>query len=57
MAEKISIPMLPPLAELHRIVAKVNSLMALCDALESQLKARAGVQRRLAGAMVKQVAG
>jgi len=31
--------------------------MALCDALESRLKERAGVQERLAGAVVKQVAG
>jgi hypothetical protein len=29
--------------------------MALCDALESRLKERAGVQGRLAGAVVKQV--
>jgi len=41
----------------HRIVAKVDALMALCDALESRLKERAGVQGRLAGAVVKQVAG
>jgi hypothetical protein len=47
----------PPLAEQHRIVAKVDALMALCDALESRLKERAGVQARLAGAVVKQVAG
>ena len=31
-------------------------LIALCDALESRLKERAGVQGRLAGAVVKQVA-
>jgi type I restriction enzyme, S subunit len=48
---------LPPLAEQHRIVAKVDVLMKLCDALESQLKERAGVQGRLAMSIVKEVAG
>jgi type I restriction enzyme S subunit len=35
---RLSLP-LPPLAEQHRIVAKVDELMALCDRLESQLAA------------------
>lgn len=47
---------LPPLSEQHRIVAKVDALMALCDALESRLKERAGVQGRLVAAVVEQVA-
>jgi len=54
LLRKIVFP-LPPLAEQHRIVAKVDALMKLCDALESQLKARAEVQEQLAGAVVKQV--
>ena len=28
---------LPPLAEQHRIVAKVDELMTVCDQLESQM--------------------
>lgn len=35
----------------------VNTLVVVCDALESRLKEWAGVQGRLAGAVVKMVAG
>jgi type I restriction enzyme S subunit len=45
----------PPLAEQHCIVARVDVLMKLCDALEVQLKERAAVQGRLANTIVKGV--
>jgi type I restriction enzyme S subunit len=48
---------LPPLAEQHRIVTKVDALMALCDELEARLKERAAVQGKFAGAVVKTMAG
>jgi type I restriction enzyme S subunit len=43
---------LPPAAEQHRIVAKVNELMALCDQLEAQLTAAETDCRRLLEAML-----
>ena len=38
---------LPPLAEQHRIVAKADALMALCDRLGASLTATAATRRRL----------
>ncbi|WP_054758265.1 restriction endonuclease subunit S [Methylomonas koyamae] len=45
---------LPPLAEQHRIVAKVDELMALCDQLETQLADTAADSRRLLEAVLHQ---
>jgi len=42
----------PPLAEQHRIVAKVDELMALCDQLEAQLTATKDDRRRLLEAVL-----
>jgi type I restriction enzyme, S subunit len=43
---------LPPLDEQHRIVAKVDKLMALCDRLEVSLTAADGARRRLLEALL-----
>lgn len=43
---------LPPLAEQHRIVAKVDELMALCDQLEAGLTETAATRRRLLDALL-----
>jgi type I restriction enzyme, S subunit len=43
---------LPPLAKQHRIVAKVDELMALCDRLETQLTTTQTESRRLVEAVL-----
>ncbi|MDE2577904.1 MAG: restriction endonuclease subunit S [Hyphomicrobiales bacterium] len=43
---------LPPLAEQHRLVAKVDELMGLCDRLEASLNAAAATRRRLLEALL-----
>lgn len=45
---------LPPLAEQHRIVAKVDALMALCDKLEAALATADTTRRRLLGALIRE---
>jgi len=45
---------LPPLAEQHRIVAKVDELMALCDALKAHIQDAQTTQTHLADASVEQ---
>lgn len=43
---------LPPLAEQHRIVTKVDALMALCDRLEASLTDTSATRRRLLDALL-----
>lgn len=50
-AYTLTIP-LPPLAEQHRIVTKVDELMALCDQLEVQLNTTEADSRRLLEAVL-----
>jgi type I restriction enzyme S subunit len=47
---------IPPLAEQRRIVAKVDALMALCDALKARLADAAQTQRHLADAITQRAA-
>ena len=49
----LSIPV-PPLAEQHRIVAKVDELMTLCDQLEASLSTGEDHRRRLLEALLQQ---
>lgn len=45
---------LPPLAEQHRIIAKVDQLMALCDQLKARLNQVRQVHEHLASALIEQ---
>ena len=45
---------LPPLAEQHRIVAKIDELMALCDRLEAGLADADAARRRLLDSLLHQ---
>ena len=44
---------IPPLSEQHRIVAKVDELMAVCDDLKARLNAAQTIQIQLADAIVE----
>jgi len=46
---------LPPLAEQHRIVAKVDELMSLCDELEASLTRTQTESRRLLDAVMAEM--
>ena len=48
---------LPPLAEQHRIVAKVDELMAICDQLKEKLKQSQETQVQLTDALVDRALG
>ena len=48
---------LPPLPEQHRIVAKVDELMALCDKIKARLKDAQTTQIHLADTIVEQAVG
>lgn len=50
--EELAVPV-PPLAEQHRIVAKVDELMTLCDQLKTNLKTAQATQLNLADCLVE----
>ncbi len=43
---------LPPIAEQHRVVAKLDALMALCDRLEASLASGNNTRRHLLDALL-----
>ncbi|NTV19521.1 MAG: restriction endonuclease subunit S, partial [Bacteroidales bacterium] len=47
--------LLPPLPEQHRIIARIDQLMALCDQLDQQINAATGKQTELLNAVMAQV--
>jgi type I restriction enzyme S subunit len=49
--------MVPPEKEQHRIVAKVDELMALCDRLKAKLKNAQNTQLKLADCLVEKAIG
>jgi type I restriction enzyme S subunit len=54
MIERFEI-LLPPIEEQHRIVTKIDSLMAMCDTLEQQIDAAASKQTALLDAVMAEV--
>jgi type I restriction enzyme S subunit len=47
---------LPPIGEQNRIVAKVDELMAICDALKARITDVAVTQKHLADAIMERAA-
>jgi type I restriction enzyme S subunit len=50
---KFLIP-IPPIVEQHRIVAKVDELMAICDQLKTRITEANELQRKIADVVVGQ---
>ncbi len=48
---------IPPLAEQHRIVAKVQSLLALCDGLQSRIAESRTIAGQLAQSIIESITG